>query len=72
MTIRKAFALCVIAGSAAAAPVTFSPSDGVFRLQQACGQATECEASSNYICSTSHNDYKEYRCSKGCAPTPVT
>lgn len=33
MTIRKAFGLCVIAGSAAAAPVTFSPSDGVFRLQ---------------------------------------
>ncbi|HLM66691.1 MAG TPA: hypothetical protein VK358_04145 [Longimicrobium sp.] len=68
MTIRKAFGLCAIAVSAAAAPVTFSSSEGVFRLQEACGQATECAASSNYICSTSHNDYKEYRCSKGCEP----
>jgi hypothetical protein len=66
MTIRKLLGLSAIAVSAAAAPVTFSASDGVFRLQEACGQASECAASSNYICSTTHSDYKEYRCSKGC------
>lgn len=66
MTAGKLFGLCAIAASAAAAPVTFSSTDGVFRLQEACGQATECAAASNYICSTTHGDYKEYRCSKGC------
>ena len=71
MTIRKAFGLCVIAGSAASAPVTFSPSDGVFRLQQACGQATECVTSNNYICSTANSDHKDYRCSKGCETAEV-
>lgn len=68
MTIRKAFGLTAIAVSAAAAPVTFGSSEDVFRLQEACGQATECAASSNYICSTGNNDHKEYRCSRGCEP----
>jgi hypothetical protein len=72
MTARKMFGLCAIAAAAAATPVTFSESDGVFRLQQACGQATECAALSNYICSTSNADYKEYRCSKGCEKIPGT
>lgn len=66
MTIRKLLGLGAIAASAATLPVTFSAGDGVFRLQEACGQASECAASSNYICSTTHSDYKEYRCSKGC------
>jgi hypothetical protein len=66
MKARTMFGFCAVAVTAAAAPVTFSPSEGVFRLQQACGQATECAGASNYICSTHHNDYKDYRCSKGC------
>ena len=66
MTIRKLLGLGAIGISAAAAPVTFDTSEGLFRLQEACTQATECAASSNYICSASHGDYKEYRCSKGC------
>ena len=72
MTIRKLFGLSAIAVSAAAAPVTFDGNDGLFRLQAACGQATECAAASNYICSTTHNDYKEYRCSKGCEKIATT
>lgn len=72
MKIRKLFGIGAIAMSAAAAPVTFDGSDGLFRLQSACGQASECAASSNYICSTIHNDYKEYRCSKGCEKIPTT
>lgn len=72
MTTRKLLGLCAIAVSAAAAPVTFSADDGVFRLQEACGQASECAANSNYICSTTHSDYKEYRCSKGCEPPQAT
>lgn len=68
MTIKKLLAASAIALSAAAAPVTFSADEGVFRLQQACGQATECAAASNYICLGDRMDYKEYRCSKGCEP----
>jgi hypothetical protein len=66
MTIRKLAGLSALAAAAAVAPVSFSANGGVFRLQQACGQAKECEAAANYICSTSHADHKEYRCSKGC------
>jgi hypothetical protein len=66
MTIRKLAGLCAIAAAGAAAPVSFDPGDPVFRLQQACGQATECEVSANYICSTAHADHKGYKCSRGC------
>ena len=52
--------------AAAIAPLTFDTDDGVFRLQEACGQATECVSASNYICSTANADHKEYRCSRGC------
>jgi hypothetical protein len=71
MTIRKLFGLTAIGVAAAAAPVTFSADDGLFRLQQACGQASECAAASNYICSAHGGDYKEYRCSKGCGALPT-
>jgi hypothetical protein len=66
MTIRKMTGLSAIALAAAIAPLTFDADDGVFRLQEACGQATECAAASNYICSTANADHKEYRCSRGC------
>jgi hypothetical protein len=72
MTIRKLLGLGAIGISAAAAPVTFDADDGVFRLQAACGQATECAFATGYICSTTHNDYREYRCSKGCQPPQQT
>lgn len=53
-------------------PVAFSPAqqDGQTDLalvNQACGQATECAAMENYICSTYHNDYEDYACTKGCS-----
>jgi hypothetical protein len=66
MRIRTFAGLGAIAAAAAMAPISFDAGDGVFRLQQACGQAKECEAAANYICSTAHADHKEYRCSKGC------
>jgi hypothetical protein len=72
MKAPRLFGLCAIAIAASATPVTFSSAEGVFRLQEACGQASECAAASNYICSTTHNDYKEYRCSKGCEPVQQT
>jgi hypothetical protein len=63
----------MLAGSltalAALAPVTLRFDDGlrVVRLNEACGQATECERSTSaYICSTYHGDHQGYRCSKGC------
>lgn len=58
-----------LTAAALLAPVTLRFDDGmrVVRLNQACGQATECErATSAYICSTYHHDYQGYRCSKGC------
>jgi hypothetical protein len=68
MTIRKQVFLAVAVAAAAISPITFRADEGVFRLQEACGQsgATECTAASNYICSSIRADYKEYRCSKGC------
>lgn len=66
MTLRKIAGLSVLAAAGAVAPLTFDANDRVFRLQEACGQATECEASSNYICSTSNADHRGYKCSKGC------
>lgn len=66
MTIRKSAGLLAIAVAGAAAPVSFDAGDRVFRLRQACGQASECEAAANYICSTANADHKGYKCSKGC------
>jgi len=45
------------------------PRDGLIRVNEACGQATECYISNNYICSTYHSDYKDYKCSQGCKDT---
>jgi hypothetical protein len=38
----------------------------VVRLSAACGQATECVRSPEYICSTRNGDHVGYACSKGC------
>jgi len=43
-----------------------SGSAGIVRLNQACGQATECVKSYNYICSTTNKDWEGYKCSQGC------
>lgn len=58
----------VCAGGMLVIPVTPSIGDNgvTIRLNDACGQATECQSATTYICSTYHNDYKDYRCSKGC------
>lgn len=66
MTIRRFTGLSLVAAAAAAAPFTFDANDRVFRLQEACGQATECEAATNYVCSTANQDHIGYKCSKGC------
>jgi hypothetical protein len=49
------------------APVRFvDPRDGLVRVNDACGQATECESTNFKICSTHHADYKDHKCTKGC------
>lgn len=45
---------------------TLTGSTGIVRLNQACGQATECVKQYNYICSTHNSDYEDYACSQGC------
>ena len=42
------------------------PVAGLVRVNDACGQATECFHNFNYICSTFHEDWKDYKCSQGC------
>jgi hypothetical protein len=62
----------VLTAAALLAPVTLRFDDGmrVVRLNQACGQATECERSTIiYICSTYHADHQGYKCTKGCGST---
>jgi hypothetical protein len=49
------------------APVRLvDPREGLVRVNEACGQATECETANFKICSTHHQDWKDYKCSKGC------
>jgi hypothetical protein len=59
----------VVAGGALSVPATISISeDGrpSITANDACGQATECLFATQYICSTYHQDYKDYKCTKGC------
>jgi hypothetical protein len=68
--IRRLGFSVLIAGMAAAMPFAIGmPSgdagNGLIRLQDACGQATECALAMNYIC-IGNEDHKNYRCSKGC------
>lgn len=73
MNVRtRTIGLTAIAIAAAVAPVSFRPQNivsggPVFRLQDACGQATECEQHSRYICSTVRSDHQGYKCSAGCS-----
>jgi hypothetical protein len=69
MTTTKRLMLAgALTSLAALAPVTISFDQGmrVVRLNQACGQATECLAATSFICSTHNGDHIGYRCSKGC------
>jgi hypothetical protein len=70
MTTTKRLMLSgALTALAALTPVTLRLDDGmrIVRLNEACGQATECErATSVWICSTYHQDHQGYRCSKNC------
>lgn len=60
----------VIAAAAALAPVSLATGpdadgEGLFRLNGACAQASECISSLNYICSTHNQDWQDYRVSSG-------
>ena len=65
MNIKKVLGISALALSGAAAPVTFNADEGVFRLQEACGQATECYKAYNFIC-VGLTEHRDYQCSKGC------
>jgi hypothetical protein len=39
----------------------------VVRVNTACAQATSCAPQLNYICSTYHSDYQNYKCATGCS-----
>lgn len=61
-------------------PLTIRPAsllaDGpgaLFKLTEACGQATSCVQRTNYICSTHNADHNHYTCNTGCnnAPAPA-
>lgn len=65
---RRRGALWLVAVLGAISPFTLdvSGSGRVVRLQQACGQATDCEQSSAFICSKADGDKVGYKCTKGC------
>lgn len=42
------------------------PAKGLIRVNDACGQATECEKAEKYICSQKEEDKKEHKCKAGC------
>lgn len=65
--IGKKVALGAIAAMGLFAPLTIdTDGNGLFRLQEACGQASECHYKQNYICSTRHADHPNYECTAGC------
>jgi hypothetical protein len=65
--IKRAALAGSVGLSLTALPVRVAdPSGSVVRLNDACGQATECFYASNFICSTFHKDWQDYRCTKGC------
>lgn len=72
MTIKKLALAFGLAAVAATAPVTISgvgsDAGGLVRLNAACGQATECFSSVNFICSTHNKDWEGYKCTQGCGP----
>jgi hypothetical protein len=72
-TRRTLASLAVAALVAAFGPFTLNTSQAgpLVRLSGACAQATECITQLNRICSTFHNDYKDYACSKGCPKAVV-
>ncbi|HEV7590924.1 MAG TPA: hypothetical protein VGO40_22625 [Longimicrobium sp.] len=57
-----------VAGLATLAPLSLDLGQGgaVVRLTAACGQATSCVQRGGYICSTFHQDYRDYICATGC------
>lgn len=67
-SIRRGFAAAIL-GAALLVPVPIGLSGGVVRVNDACGQATECKRARDYICSTEHQDWQDYQCTKGCDVT---
>lgn len=67
MKVLKILSGGVLAAALAFAPVSVAPAaDGFIRVNEACGQATSCYTASQYICSTFHQDWVNYRCATGC------
>jgi hypothetical protein len=61
-------------------PLTIRPASllaegpgALFKLTEACGQATSCAPRTFYICSTHNQDHNNYTCNTGCdnAPAPA-
>lgn len=67
--VRFAFAACA-AGVLVALPLRLtSAGEGFVRVNDACGQATECYRQDHFICSTVHKDWEDYKCTQGCGGT---
>lgn len=63
---RRALCLAAVLGAISPFTLDVSGDGGVVRLQQACGQATDCEQASAFICSKADGDKVGFRCIKGC------
>jgi hypothetical protein len=75
---KRTLAAAGVLGLLCLVPVSVRPSsllaDGpgaVFRLNEACGQATSCRSLPGYICSTHNQDHFDFTCNTGCEPIIV-
>ncbi|MFL5541602.1 MAG: hypothetical protein ACJ8J0_21620 [Longimicrobiaceae bacterium] len=57
-----------LAGLATLAPLSLDvgSTGAAVRLTSACGQATSCVYRAGYVCSTFHQDWRDYICATGC------
>lgn len=46
-------------------PLLHDNGSEIVRVNEACGQASECEQAYNYIC-VGNEDHEDYKCSAGC------
>lgn len=60
-------ALAFLPFSVDSAPIVDGSADEMVRVNEACGQATECRYAINYIC-VGNQDHEDYRCSSECGP----
>lgn len=76
--LKRTMVAAGVLGLLSLVPLSVQPSSllaggegAVFRLKEACGQATSCRALPGYICSSHNQDHFDFTCNSGCEPIIV-